>query len=36
MSGELGLQSSVVALWAAPRTVRAICDDGAVIEGIVA
>ena len=33
MSGELGLQSSVVALWAAPRTVRAICDDGAVIEG---
>jgi serine/threonine-protein kinase len=36
MSGELGLQSSVVALWAAPRTVRAICDDGAVVEGIVA
>jgi serine/threonine-protein kinase len=35
MSGELGLQSSVVALWAAPRKVRAICDDGAVIEGIV-
>jgi serine/threonine protein kinase len=36
MSGELGLQSSVVSLWATPRTVRAICDDGAVIEGIVA
>ena len=36
MSGELGLQSSVVALWAASRTVRAICDDGAIIEGIVA
>jgi hypothetical protein len=36
MSGELGLQSSVVALHAAVRTVRAICDDGAVIEGIVA
>jgi hypothetical protein len=36
MSGELGLQSSVVALWAAQRTVRAICDDGAVVEGIVA
>jgi serine/threonine protein kinase len=36
MSGELGLQSSVVALWAASRTVRAICDDGAVIEGVVA
>ena len=35
MSGELGLPSSVVALWAAPRTVRAICDDGAVIEGTV-
>jgi serine/threonine protein kinase len=36
MSGELGLQSSVVAVWAAARTVRAICNDGAVIEGIVA
>ncbi|MGH7298302.1 MAG: protein kinase domain-containing protein, partial [Polyangiaceae bacterium] len=36
MSGELGLQSSVVSLWATPRTVRAICDDGAVIEGMVA
>jgi serine/threonine-protein kinase len=35
MSGELGLQSSVVALWAASRVVRAICDDGSVIEGIV-
>jgi serine/threonine protein kinase len=34
MSTELGLSSSVVALWAAPRTVRAICDDGAIIEGI--
>jgi serine/threonine-protein kinase len=36
MSGELGLPSSVVALWAASRMVRAICDDGAVIEGTVA
>ncbi|HXN31641.1 MAG TPA: protein kinase [Polyangiaceae bacterium] len=36
MSAELGLSSSVVALWAAPRSVRAICDDGAVIEGIMA
>jgi serine/threonine-protein kinase len=36
MSGELGLPSSVIALWAASRLVRAICDDGAVIEGIVA
>ncbi|MDP9003044.1 MAG: serine/threonine protein kinase [Myxococcota bacterium] len=34
MSGELGLASSVVALWAAPSAVRAICDDGAIIEGI--
>ena len=33
MSGELGLASSIVALSAAPRLVRAICDDGAVIEG---
>jgi hypothetical protein len=35
MSAELGLSSSTVALWAAPQAVRAICDDGAVIEGIV-
>jgi serine/threonine protein kinase len=35
MSAELGLSSSVVALWAASHAVRAICDDGAVIEGIV-
>ncbi len=36
MSTELGLSSSIVALWAAPRVVRAICDDGAVIEGTIA
>jgi serine/threonine-protein kinase len=36
MSGELGLQSSVVALTTTPRSVRAICDDGAVIEGTIA
>jgi hypothetical protein len=36
MSGELGLPSSVVALSVAPRAVRAICDDGAVVEGVVA
>jgi hypothetical protein len=36
MSNDLGLESSVVALWAGPRAVRAICDDGAIIEGIVA
>jgi serine/threonine protein kinase len=33
MSAELRLSSSVVALWAAPHAVRAICDDGAFIEG---
>jgi hypothetical protein len=33
MSGELGLASDVVALWANATFVRAVCDDGAVIEG---
>jgi eukaryotic-like serine/threonine-protein kinase len=33
MSAELGLSSTVVALWASAQTVRAICDDGAIIEG---
>ena len=33
MSGEFGLASSVIAVWAGARLVRAICDDGAVIEG---
>lgn len=33
MSGEFGLASSVIAVWAGARMVRAICDDGAVIEG---
>jgi serine/threonine-protein kinase len=36
MSGELALPSSVVALWVAPRAVRAVCDDGALVEGVVA
>jgi hypothetical protein len=36
MSGELGLSSSIVAVWAGSRTVRAICEDGAVVEGVVA
>jgi hypothetical protein len=36
MSGELGLPSSVIALSVGPRVVRAICDDGAVVEGVVA
>jgi hypothetical protein len=35
MSAELGLSSSVLALSARPRLVRAIGDDGAVIEGTV-
>lgn len=35
MTGELGLGSSIAAIWAGPRAVRAICDDGAVIEGVV-
>jgi serine/threonine-protein kinase len=33
MSAELGLSSSVIALWASAEVVRAICDDGAIIEG---
>ncbi|MEO8877925.1 MAG: hypothetical protein ABI461_20195, partial [Polyangiaceae bacterium] len=33
MSGEFGLASSVLAIWASARLVRAVCDDGAVIEG---
>ncbi|MGH7284450.1 MAG: serine/threonine-protein kinase [Polyangiaceae bacterium] len=33
MSAEFGLASSVLALWAGARLVRAVCDDGAVIEG---
>jgi serine/threonine-protein kinase len=35
MSGELGLVSSVVALGVGPHSVKAVCDDGAVIEGAV-
>lgn len=33
MSGELGVLSSVVALFADSQVVRAVCDDGAVVEG---
>jgi hypothetical protein len=33
MSGEVGLQSNVVSLFASSRVVRAVCDDGALIEG---
>ena len=35
MSGELGIASAVVAMSAASRAVRAVCDDGTVIEGAV-
>jgi hypothetical protein len=33
MSGDIGVTSSMVALIAGPRTVRAIGDDGTVVEG---
>ena len=33
MSGDVGVAAGVVAIWAGGRTVRAVCDDGAVIEG---
>ncbi|HSQ63252.1 MAG TPA: hypothetical protein VLM85_08545, partial [Polyangiaceae bacterium] len=35
MSGELGITSGACAIWAGPRVVRALCDDGAVIEGLL-
>jgi hypothetical protein len=35
MTGDLGLASAVVTLAATPNGVRALCDDGAVIEGSV-
>jgi hypothetical protein len=33
MSGDLGITPNVVAIWASARAVRAVCDDGAVVEG---
>ncbi len=33
MSGDVGITPSVVAIWASERIVRAICDDGALLEG---
>lgn len=36
MTPELGLASNVLAVWAGERNVRAICDDGAVLEGSLA
>jgi serine/threonine protein kinase len=35
MSGDVGTTSRVVALYSDARTVRAICEDGAVIEGAI-
>lgn len=36
MSGDIGIGSSMVAIAAGPRNVRAIGDDGAVVEGRLA
>ncbi|MBX3216211.1 MAG: hypothetical protein KF850_29500 [Labilithrix sp.] len=36
ISGDIGVTSSMVAIAAGPRTVRAIGDDGTVIEGRLA
>jgi hypothetical protein len=33
MSGDVGIAPAVVAVWAGARLVRAICDDGAILEG---
>ena len=36
MSGDIGVSSSMIAVWAQSRTVRAIGNDGAVVEGRLA
>ncbi|MGO8997173.1 MAG: protein kinase domain-containing protein [Polyangiaceae bacterium] len=36
MSGDVGIAPAIVAVWATARFVRAICDDGAIIEGRLA
>jgi serine/threonine-protein kinase len=33
MSGSIGVTSSMIAVWAAGRSIRAVGDDGAVVEG---
>jgi serine/threonine protein kinase len=33
MIGDLGVTSGIVAIWACDPLVRAVCDDGAVLEG---
>jgi len=35
MPFELGFTPNIVAVWAMGRVVRAVCDDGAVIEGVI-
>jgi hypothetical protein len=36
MSGDMGVTSSMITVWAAGMTIRAIGDDGAVVEGRIA
>ena len=36
MSGSIGVTSSMIAIWATGRLIRAIGDDGAVVEGRLA
>ena len=36
MSGDVGIAPAVISVWAAERLVRAVCDDGAIIEGRLA
>lgn len=36
MSGDIGVTSSMIAVHAQPRSIRAIGDDGAVVEGRIA
>jgi hypothetical protein len=33
MSGDVGITPRIVAIWASDPLVRAVCDDGAVLEG---
>ena len=33
MSGDVGITPRVVAIWASAPLVRAVCDDGAILEG---
>ena len=35
-NGDMVLGAAVVALWASATLVRAVCDDGAVVEGTLA